>query len=567
MFYLLAQSSNSIWCLMGPFFCSDTSVRTAPMMEEDRSHMTERILNLTLEIIYLLTGESFPLLKSDENMTITVPPCDSLKLERSNMEKILEVTKKMMELLTGESEDLGYNNIVVKEEYKEEDEEYGVMIELSDGHKNVMDPPNNINTPERCPCPSPSQDSTQEDYHVSHHHYKIDLMQMKVESDEEETYVRDDQRYTEEAGMMRTSIEEDTPTEISTGHAMEEPSKDRLTLSPGCKMEDEDITADCAGEETMSSAMDGGPHSVGRPCNVSEQPRTVRDGAGIKGEKTFSCSDCGESFSSELGLTVHERSHTGEELHSCPECGKCFLHKSALVIHYRTHTGEKPYSCPHCQKCYPRNSDLVRHLRAHTGERPYSCHECGKCYLRKSELVIHQRSHTGEKPYTCHECGKCFSQLGHLYTHKRSHTGEKPYACLECGKCFPWKSDLVIHQRSHTGEKPYACHECGKSFSQPGHLYTHKRSHTGEKPYSCPECGKFFSRKSNLTEHQLSHTREKLFSCPECGKSFQRKSELIAHQRSHSGKMPYSCCECGKCFSRKSSLSRHQRTHATLETA
>ncbi|PIO14942.1 hypothetical protein AB205_0105030 [Aquarana catesbeiana] len=69
----------------------------APMrMEEDRSHMTEKILNFTLEIIYLLTGES------SDYMTITVPPCCSLKPERHNMEKILEVTKKMMELLTGE---------------------------------------------------------------------------------------------------------------------------------------------------------------------------------------------------------------------------------------------------------------------------------------------------------------------------------------------------------------------------------------------------------------------------------------------------------------------------------
>ncbi|CAI9538374.1 unnamed protein product [Staurois parvus] len=75
----------------------------APMrMEEDRSHMTEKILNLTLEIIYLLTGERFPLLKSGDHMNITVPPCDSLNPERHNMQKILEVTKKMMELLTGE---------------------------------------------------------------------------------------------------------------------------------------------------------------------------------------------------------------------------------------------------------------------------------------------------------------------------------------------------------------------------------------------------------------------------------------------------------------------------------
>ncbi|CAI9541817.1 unnamed protein product [Staurois parvus] len=126
----------------------------APMrMEEDRSHMTEKILNLTLEIIYLLTGERFPLLKSGDHMTITVPPCDSLNRERHNMQKILEVTKKMMELLTGESGILGDENIDVKEEYKEEDEEYGVMEEFSEGHKEMMEPPNTRNPPERCPRP------------------------------------------------------------------------------------------------------------------------------------------------------------------------------------------------------------------------------------------------------------------------------------------------------------------------------------------------------------------------------------------------------------------------------
>ncbi|PIO10906.1 hypothetical protein AB205_0037750, partial [Aquarana catesbeiana] len=172
-------------------------------------------------------------------------------------------------------------------------------------------------------------------------------MNMKVEGEVEETYVRNDQQYMEEAGMTRTFIEEDTPTEISTGHAMEKPSKDRLTLSPGCKMEDEDITGDCGGENTMSSTMDGGLHSVDRPWNPSdsEQPRTVRDGAGIQEEKKCSRPECGGSFSSELSLSVHQRSHTGEKPYACSECGKCFSQKSDLVAHQRSHTGEKPYSC------------------------------------------------------------------------------------------------------------------------------------------------------------------------------------------------------------------------------
>ncbi|KAM5164180.1 gastrula zinc finger protein XlCGF66.1-like [Mantella aurantiaca] len=75
---------------------------TSMRMEEDQSHMTERILNLTLEIIYLLTGESYPLVKSGDQVTIMVPPPHSLKPERNNTKKILEVTQKMIGVLTGE---------------------------------------------------------------------------------------------------------------------------------------------------------------------------------------------------------------------------------------------------------------------------------------------------------------------------------------------------------------------------------------------------------------------------------------------------------------------------------
>ncbi|CAI9538371.1 unnamed protein product [Staurois parvus] len=431
----------------------------APMrMEEDRSHMTEKILNLTLEIIYLLTGERFPLLKSGDHMNITVPPCDSLNPERHNMQKILEVTKKMMELLTGEeweyleghkdlykdvmmdnqppltspdgsshgnppercprplySRDstqeghtiphhhqsgiLGDENIVVKEEYKEEDEEYGVMEEFSEGHKDMMEPPNTRNPPERCPSPLYSRDSTQEGHTIPHHCKSGDPIdiEFEVKAEEEEAYVRDDQQSMEEDGITGTFIEEDTPTEISTVHGreMRKTSEDCLPLSPDWKVEDEDITQYSPGENPASSNVHPAPPSVDGPSDSSypEAPQTVRDRACLPTGKSFSCPECGKGFRSKSYLNVHKRSHTGEKPYSCPECGKCFSQKSNLVIHQRSHTVEKPYSCPECGKCFSVKSSFYKHQRSHTVEKPYSCPECGKCFSYKSTLFRHQRSH------------------------------------------------------------------------------------------------------------------------------------------------------------------------------
>ncbi|XP_077322170.1 uncharacterized protein LOC143955920 [Lithobates pipiens] len=116
----------------------------------------------------------------------------------------------------------GDNNIVVKEEYKEEDEEYGVMEEFSEGHKDMMEPPNTRNPPERCPRPLYSRDSTQEDQTIPHYYKSGDPMdiEFEVKSEEEERYVRDDQQSMEEDGITGTFIEEDTPTEISTGGSL-----------------------------------------------------------------------------------------------------------------------------------------------------------------------------------------------------------------------------------------------------------------------------------------------------------------------------------------------------------
>ncbi|KAM5127539.1 uncharacterized protein ACMZJ9_020517 [Mantella aurantiaca] len=135
----------------------------------------------------------------------------------------------------------------VKEEIKEEADVEDDVIKESEfqkGHKNLN--------------------------HSTMHEDLID-MKFEVKEEEEETFVGGDQQSTEEDLEMVTVDPEESSIKISTGHAMEKPSKDHLTLSPGCKMEDEDITGDCTGEKTMISSMDGGDHSVDRSCDPSDQ--------------------------------------------------------------------------------------------------------------------------------------------------------------------------------------------------------------------------------------------------------------------------------------------------------
>ncbi|XP_069606255.1 zinc finger protein 182-like [Ranitomeya imitator] len=578
-------------------------------MNMDRDKMAERISHLTLEIIFLLTGEDYTVVKKTSNercqtpvseawerlfSPITGPPPHPLIHEDINDQKILELTYMMIELLTGEVP-IRCQDVTVY--FSMEEWEY------LEGHKDlyneimmeVLQPltspvlSSKRTTPERCPRPFLPQDCKQENPNVPQDHQSEDLTNINTI----ETYVwgekwckeeiptynypddctrRSEEQKTssifksDELEITQDTIEvnvitPDTPSLLHTKDLSSEPLKKIMSFDFDSLQTAKKHKSQKRGIKKRNAFKEKKPISSSEYGNSFPLETSLVNHQKNHTEKRFSYSICGKNFNQKSDLVIHEKIHTGEKPYSCSECDQCFKEKSKLIRHQKTHTGEKPHLCSECGKCFTQKSYLVIHQRTHTGEKPYVCSECGKCYAHRSHLVTHQRTHTGEKPFSCSECGKCFADNPNLVRHQRTHTGEKPFSCSECGKRFSQKYCLVFHQKTHTGEKPFSCSECGKCYRDRSYLVSHQRTHIDGKPFSCSECGKCFVLKSHLVRHQKTHTGDKPFSCSECGKCFRLKSWLVSHHRTHTGEKPYSCSECGKCYGHRSYLVNHQRTH------
>ncbi|XP_077110045.1 uncharacterized protein LOC143766334 isoform X2 [Ranitomeya variabilis] len=177
-------------------------------MDMDRDKMVERILHLTLEILFRLTGEDYTVVKKTSNnccqapesegrgrplSPIMGPPPHPLIHEDVNDQKILELTYKMIELLTGEVP-LRCQDVAVY--FSMEEWEY------LEGHKDLyeditMEVPQSLTspdlsskttTPERCPRPLLPQDCKQEP-NIPQDHQGEDLTHINTT----ETYVWGDE--------------------------------------------------------------------------------------------------------------------------------------------------------------------------------------------------------------------------------------------------------------------------------------------------------------------------------------------------------------------------------------
>uniref|UniRef100_A0A8C5MRT9 C2H2-type domain-containing protein n=1 Tax=Leptobrachium leishanense TaxID=445787 RepID=A0A8C5MRT9_9ANUR len=529
------------------------------MMNKDKRQVAE-ILDLTLKIVHLLTGEDYFIEKkrgehdkhSDDvpkgtcrtqSPSTELPPSSSIH-EGQNEQKILELTNKVTHLLTGEV----WQYIEGQKDLPE------ISIVETCQPPSSPDPSEGKNIAEGfCTATNSSSDCVPQKQ--SHPISLLGLDCSSVYKPVIEKTTLDvrviDETMSFVGDFIDTNIlpptEHVQPVYPSTPIKGESISCDRgdrtdteIYLTP------DHVSAENTGiKEEMASREEPLVETIMRP--VIGQTPVKYPSTSIKKETT-SCEE-GNLTNMDIYLQTENMStYVGEEEGDVND-SDVYTTIDHAWVEGRLPTeedtiweGNKVLSgiiCNECGLSFHTKSDYTAHMAMHametcpTRDKQFSCASCNRSYTCKVDLLTHQRTHTAEKPFSCTESSRRFPKRVNFRVHHRTRTREKPYPCPECGRCFVYRSDLTTHIRSHTGEKPFFCSECGKSFTQKGNLIKHKKIHTGEKPFPCPVCGKYFAQKPSLINHYRIHTGEKPYVCQVCGKTFAQSSNLLTHKRSH----------------------------------
>uniref|UniRef100_A0A8C5MJD0 C2H2-type domain-containing protein n=1 Tax=Leptobrachium leishanense TaxID=445787 RepID=A0A8C5MJD0_9ANUR len=509
-----------------------------------------RLLDLTLEILSLLTGEDYVVGKSGNLITRSTghrrsgtqshsmkPQPHSVIHEEHSKQKILELSNQIIRLLTGEvpirCEDVTVYLSMEEWEYVERHKELyeDVMMEThqpfyslnisevgpdgSQGSPGGIDKVEHLLQTNKRPVASPSSNpgggakmknhvkastmceveeiTDTEQEHIS---FQIkddtgssegNLTDIKAQAEHVTVHVKEESDSCEEDKLIETDIY--PPSEHpQTNHSISESGAD--TIIYGTLEQGQFVFLGL--KENHSSAFL-------TPLRTSSSWETNHQAAGWKA--------LGSNADPGIPGTFHRRKkyltslESGKSLQSESDCPQ------------QIQLDDKPFLCSECHKCFPSPSHLDRHKKIHTGEKPFECSQCGKSFNQKSVLLRHMQIHTGEKPFVCSVCGNSFLHKTGFIAHQRIHTGEKPFECPDCGKGFKTKSEVFRHKRIHTGEKPYTCPDCGKRFNQNSILLRHRQTHSGDRPHACNYCGIGFAYRKQLNDHLKTHTGKSLMSC------------------------------------------------------
>ncbi|XP_063814335.1 oocyte zinc finger protein XlCOF29-like [Pseudophryne corroboree] len=591
-------------------------------MDSERSHMTEQILNLTLEIIYLLTGEDYvPEKKSPIHVTrrcgsrvsgllsrtqspITEPPPHSLIHERDNEQKILELTNKIIQLLTGEvpirCEDVAVYLSMEEWEYVEGHRHLYKDVMMEDKHRTKENDVSMEDEKVEDGKVSPQTTCVNKDENVLQNNSGINGSKRKRPRKRRAKWVWKTKKKPAVAKII--SI----PTDPTGSQCTSPVRKDASTCEEGSLPS---VITSTAIDNNHPNLCDINNTSNTDNYNSTDHTQVCTAGwTKQAASPTMAGNLMGAAVFQPRDLTDKEYTTTSSHTEQFPSV----IAGYPIDIYIPTDHTSAPYASASC-----KDTDVAAAaVYAHTEYTPYT-----STYIKEESGSFYETNLTDADMYTAaglasttikEECVSVGEETGvdptvftttdpmqtqlasnHIkeeaisygdgmytpteYVHRPAQRkiDSRGINCTpnrhkkislpkyrDSNKTYPEHAASANHQATPVTGCMYVCSTCEKSFTSSFGLIKHQTVHNGSK-VACPQCGKLFFYRSSLVIHQRIHTGEKLFACPVCGKCFTNNSNLVVHQRIHTGEKPFSCAQCGKRFGHKGHLNRHLRTHMT----
>ena len=317
------------------------------------------------------------------------------------------------------------------------------------------------------------------------------------------------------------------------------------------------------------------------------------------GEKTFTCTRCGDTYTEAIPATGHNDIVTvveptctadGYTEHKCKDCGRVVRSDVTKALGHDydskittkascTEDGVLTYICTRCDESYTEKIPATGHkyndvvTEASCDKGGYTLHTCANCgdtYKddftaptghKYTKTTVKQASceTDGVNVYTCDTCGDSYSEVikakGHVYasevTKKANCTddGVITYTCANCGD----KYTEVIKAKGHN----YSAEVTKKATC----------GTDGVKTFTCADCGDVYTEKlealghtygiSDVVKPTCDNDGYTKFTCSVCGDSYSKVINATGHKYNDkivsascdkSGYTLHTCENCGDTY-------------------